>query len=128
MKKPIISPKCPAAIGPYSHGYRCDNLVITSGQLGIADGKLGATIQEQTHAALTNLKNTLEEGGSKLENVIKTTVFLADIADFAEVNKIYAEYFTSNYPARTCLQVAKIPMGALIEIEAIAYVDYLKIK
>ena len=120
MKKPILSPKCPAAIGPYSHGYRCDNLVITSGQLGIADGKLGATIQEQTHAALTNLKNTLEEGGSKLENVIKTTVFIKEMNEFGTINEVYKEYFTSEFPARSCVEVARLPKDVLLEIEAIA--------
>lgn len=125
MKKTIVSPKAPAAIGPYSHGFRYENLVFTSGQLGIntATGKLGANIEEQTDNAFKNLTAVLEEGGSCLSKVIKCTVFIKNMDDFAAVNKIYGSYFTSDYPARTCVEVAKLPMGALIEIEAIAYAD-----
>ena len=126
MKKPLISSKAPAAIGPYSHGFKFDSLVFTSGQLGLdpATGKFaGSSIEEQTNAAFKNLIAVLEEGGSKLENVIKVTVFLKDMNDFAAVNKIYGTYFTSNYPARTCIEIARLPMDALIEIEAIGYAD-----
>ncbi len=126
MKKPLISSKAPAAIGPYSHGFKFDSLVFTSGQLGLdpATGKFaGPSIEEQTNAAFKNLIAVLEEGGSKLENVIKVTVFLKDMNDFAAVNKIYGTYFTSNYPARTCIEIARLPMDALIEIEAIGYAD-----
>lgn len=126
MRKPLISPKAPAAIGPYSHGFKFDSLVFTSGQLGLdaKTGKFaGPSIEEQTTAAFQNLIAVLEEGGSKLENVIKVTVFLKDMNDFAAVNKIYGTYFTSNYPARTCIEIARLPMDALIEIEAIGYAD-----
>jgi 2-iminobutanoate/2-iminopropanoate deaminase len=126
MRKPLISSKAPAAIGPYSHGFKFDSLVFTSGQLGLdpKTGKFaGASVEEQTKQAFENLIAVLEEGGSKLANVIKITVFLKNMDDFAAVNKIYGSYFTSNYPARTCIAVAKLPMDALIEIEAIGYAD-----
>ena len=126
MRKPLISSKAPAAIGPYSHGFKFDSLVFTSGQLGLdpATGKFaGPSIEEQTTQAFKNLIAVLEEGGSKLANVIKVTVYLKNMDDFAAVNKIYGTYFTSDYPARTCFAVGKLPMDALIEIEAIGYAD-----
>ncbi len=124
MRNPINSSKAPAAIGPYSHGFKCDSLVFTSGQLGLdaATGKLaGPSVEEQANAAFKNLIAVLEEGGSSLEKVIKVTVYLKNMGDFAAVNKIYGTYFTGNYPARTCIEIARLPMDALIEIEAIGY-------
>ncbi len=113
----------PKAIGPYSVAIATDNLVFVSGQLGI-DPTSGAIveggIQAQTRMALTNLRSVLESAGSSLEQVVKTTVFLTDIAQFAEMNAVYAEFFTSDYPARSAIQVAALPKGGIVEVEAIA--------
>ena len=113
----------PKAIGPYSVAITTDNLVFVSGQLGI-DPATGAIveggIQAQTRTALTNLKSVLTSAGSSLEQVVKTTVFLTDIAQFAEMNAIYAEFFTSDFPARSAIQVAALPKGGIVEVEAIA--------
>ena len=117
----------PKAIGPYSVAITTDNLVFVSGQLGI-DPATGAIveggIQAQTRTALTNLKSVLTSAGSSLEQVVKTTVFLTDIAQFAEMNAIYAEFFTSDFPARSAIQVAALPKGGIVEIEAIAVLPH----
>lgn len=119
----VTCSKAPAAIGPYSVAIKTDNLVFVSGQLGI-DPSNGAIvdggIQAQTRTALTNLKSVLESAGSSLEQVVKTTVFLTDMAQFAEMNAVYAEFFTSDHPARSAIQVAALPKGGIVEIEAIA--------
>ena len=123
MKNIISAPNAPAALGPYSHAVSCGDLLFTSGQIGLdpATGKLaGDTIQVQTEQVLTNLENVLAAAGMNFSNVIKTTVFLADLADFATVNGIYATRFTSEPPARSCVQVAALPAGAKIEIELVA--------
>ena len=123
MKNIITAPNAPAALGPYSHAVSCGDLLFTSGQIGLdpATGKLaGDTIQVQTEQVLTNLENVLAAAGMNFSNVIKTTVFLADLADFATVNGIYASRFTSEPPARSCVQVAALPAGAKIEIELVA--------
>lgn len=123
MKNIITAPNAPAALGPYSHAVSCGDLLFTSGQIGLdpATGKLaGDTIQVQTEQVLTNLENVLAAAGMNFSNVIKTTVFLADLADFATVNGIYATRFTSEPPARSCVQVAALPAGAKIEIELVA--------
>jgi 2-iminobutanoate/2-iminopropanoate deaminase len=113
----------PKAIGPYSVAIATDTLVFVSGQLGI-DPTSGSIveggIQAQTRTALTNLKSVLESAGSSLEQVVKTTVFLTDMAQFAEMNGVYAEFFTSDYPARSAIQVAALPKGGIVEVEAIA--------
>ena len=124
MKKNIIqTDKAPRAIGPYSQAVRTDSMVYTSGQIGLdpATGELIAgTVQEQTRQALTNLKHVLESADSGLNFVVKTTVFLQDMNDFASMNMVYAEFFPENPPARSTVQVAGLPKGALVEIECIA--------
>ncbi|MDF2504175.1 RidA family protein [Clostridium sp.] len=126
MSKEIIATKnAPGAIGPYSQGNKVGNLVFTSGQIPLdpATGKLvDDDIKKAAVQVLDNLKAILEEGGSSLEKVVKTVVYLKDINDFAAVNEVYATYFTSNYPARSCFQVGKLPMDAKLEIEAIGVV------
>ncbi len=122
MKTIISAPNAPAALGPYSHAIQANGFVFTSGQLGIdpKSGKLAATVEEQTKQAFCNLKDVLSTAGCKLSDVVKTTVFLQDLADFATVNAIYGEEFGGEFPARSCVQVAKLPAGALMEIEVIA--------
>ncbi|MBQ4383433.1 MAG: RidA family protein [Firmicutes bacterium] len=120
--KYVESPKAPAAIGPYSQAIITNGIVFTSGQIPLdpTTGDLkGTTIEEQTVQAITNLKAVLEEAGSTLEKVVKTTCFLADIKDFAAFNGVYAGYFTGK-PARSCFEVGALPKGALVEIEAVA--------
>ena len=121
--KAISTQKAPAAIGPYSQAIQAGNLVFASGQIPI-NPQTGAIVEggirEQTHQALANVKAVLEAAGLSLSNVVKTTVFLADINDFAEVNAIYGTYFTEPYPARSAVSVKALPKGALIEIEVIA--------
>ena len=123
MKQPIKTDKAPAAIGPYSQGVEWDKLVFTSGQIPL-DPKTGnlveGDIKAQTRQALENLKAVLEAGGSGLRKVIKTTVFLADMNDFAAMNEVYALYFDQAPPARSTIQVARLPKDAKVEIEAIA--------
>lgn len=119
----VTCPNAPKAIGPYSVAIATGCLVFVSGQLGI-DPATGAIveggIQPQTRIALTNLKSVLESAGSSLEQVVKTTVFLTDMAQFAEMNAIYAEFFTADFPARSAVQVAALPKGGIVEVEAIA--------
>lgn len=122
MNKTIASPAAPAAVGPYCQAKLCGNTLYTSGQLGLipAEGKLAEGIEGQAHQALKNLGAILKEAGMDYSNVVKTTCFLADIKDFAAFNAIYAEYFKGEVPARSCFQVGALPMGALVEVEAIA--------
>ena len=123
MKKVISTPKAPAAIGPYSQAIRVGNLVYTSGQIPIdpATGSfVEGGIKEQTRQSLTNVKAILEEAGTSMANVIKTTVFMADMTDLADMNSIYAEFFTEPFPARSAVAVKTLPKGALVEIEVIA--------
>ncbi|KPL70049.1 endoribonuclease L-PSP [Ornatilinea apprima] len=123
VKKVITTELAPKAIGPYSAGIEAGEFVFTSGQLGLdpASGDLVAGgVEAETQQALTNLKNVLEAGGSGLERVVKTTVFLRDIADFAKMNAVYATFFTSQPPARSAFQVGALPKGAAVEIEAVA--------
>jgi 2-iminobutanoate/2-iminopropanoate deaminase len=125
-KNIIVSEKAPKAIGPYSVANQLGQLVFASGQLGLdpASGQLVAGgIEAETRQALTNLGYVLEAAGSSLNHVLKTTVFLQDMNDFAKMNAIYAEFFTSNHPARSTVQVAALPKGGLVEIEAIAYLE-----
>ncbi len=118
----ISTDKAPAAIGPYSQAISIENLIFTSGQIALcSDGILvEGGVQEQTRQVLTNLKEVLEAGGSSLFKVLKTTIFLADMNDFAEVNKIYAEFFGDHKPARSTVAVKTLPLNVSIEIEAIA--------
>jgi 2-iminobutanoate/2-iminopropanoate deaminase len=122
-KKIITSEKAPKAIGPYSVAVRTGNLVFTSGQLGLdpATGVLvPGGIEAETRQALTNLQHVLADSGSGMERVLKTTVFLKDMADFPKMNAIYAEFFPENPPARSTVQVAALPKNGLVEIEAVA--------
>lgn len=127
MQRTIISTtNAPAAVGPYSQAVRIGDLVYTAGQIGIvpASGAIeGRTIDEQTHQVLRNLRAVLEAAGSGLEQVVKTTVFLADIKDFKAMNAVYATYFPAAPPARSAVQAAALPLGAMVEIEAIALVS-----
>jgi len=122
-KKVITSDKAPKAIGPYSVAIRTGNLVFSSGQLGLdpATGNLVlGGIEAETRQAITNLRHVLSDAGSGLEGVIKTTVFLKDMAEFVKMNAVYAEFFTENPPARSTVQAAALPKGGAVEIEAIA--------
>lgn len=121
MKKIIASPLAPKAVGPYSQAVENGALYI-SGQLPIdgATGQMAEGIEAQTHQSLKNLGHILQEAGYTYDNVVKTTVLLDSIADFGAMNDIYAEYFQGDKPARICYEVAKLPMGALVEIDAIA--------
>ncbi|MCX6037853.1 MAG: RidA family protein [Chloroflexi bacterium] len=122
-KKVITSDKAPKAIGPYSVAIRTGDLVFTSGQLGLdpATGSLvPGGIEAETRQALTNLRHVLADAGSGLERVVKTIVFLKDMADFAKMNAVYAEFFTENPPARSTIQAAALPKGGTVEIKAVA--------
>ena len=122
-KKVIKAEKAPKAIGPYSVAIESGPFVFCAGQTGIdpATGELvSAELEAQTRQVLTNLKHVLEAAGSSLEKVVKTTVFLRDMADFPKMNAIYAEYFSTNPPARSTIGVAGLPKGGIVEIEAIA--------
>lgn len=118
----IATNKAPAAIGPYSQAISLDNLIFTSGQIGLtSEGVLvEGDVIEQTKQVLTNLSEVLKEAGSSLSNVVKTTVFLADMKDFAEVNKVYADFFGDHKPARSTVAVKSLPLNVSVEIEAIA--------
>lgn len=122
MKQSINANNAPAAVGPYVHAVAAGELIFTSGQLGLIpeSGQLPEGVEAQTHQALKNLSAVLEAAGSDFDHVVKTTVFLDDINDFGTVNAIYAEYFKGEVPARSCVEVAKLPKGGLVEIEAIA--------
>lgn len=124
MKTVIATNKAPAAIGPYSQGIQACNLVITSGQLPV-DPATGAFaeggIAGQTRQSLLNVQAVLAEAGLTMENIIKTTVFLNDMNDFAAMNEVYATFFPNDPPARSAVEVARLPKDALVEIEAIAF-------
>lgn len=122
-KEALTCDDVPAAIGPYSVAVSAGSLVFISGQLGLEkeSGNLVAGgIQAQTRKALENMKAILKSAGMSMEDVVKTTVFLLDMGQFAEMNAVYAEFFTSNYPARSAIQVAALPKNGIVEIEAIA--------
>ena len=123
-RKVIHTTQAPAAVGPYSQAIRVDNLVFTAGQIGLdpATGKLQAGLESQTKQVLANLKAVLEAAGSGMADIIKTTIFLADMADFGIVNGIYGDFFKDAPPARSTVAVADLPLGALVEIEAIAQI------
>lgn len=127
MKKEIItSNKAPAALGPYSVAVKAGHFVYTAGQLGL-DPETGefvpGGIEAETRQALTNLKYVLEDAGSALSKVVKTTVFLRDMNDFAAMNGIYGEFFTEEFPARSAVQAARLPKDGAVEIEAVALLD-----
>ena len=122
MKHIIATEKAPAAIGPYSQALDCGALLITSGQIPVdpATGAIPEGITAQTRQSLNNVKAILAQAGLTMDNVIKTTVFLQSMGDFAAMNAVYAEFFTEgSYPARSAVEVAALPKGALVEIEAI---------
>ncbi len=123
MKTQIATTKAPAAIGPYSQAIEANGIVFVSGQLPIdpATGEFAqGGVKELTRQSLTNMQNILAEAGLKMENVVKTTVFLADMADFADMNSVYAEFFPGTCPARSAVAVKTLPKNALVEIECIA--------
>lgn len=126
MKKKIINTKkAPKAVGPYSQAVKVGNFLFTSGQIPLVPqtGELiSSDIKQATERCLENIKAILEEGGSSLENVVKTTVYVKNMSDFADVNEVYAKYFSKDMPARSCVEV-KLPKDALVEIEVIALVD-----
>ena len=123
MKQVINTSKAPAAIGPYSQAIRVGNLIYTSGQIPI-DPATGVFVEggikEQTRQSLSNIKAILEEAGISMSNVVKTTIFLADMNDFADMNAVYAEFFEEPYPARSAVAVKSLPKGALVELEVVA--------
>ena len=125
MRKSISTPNAPAAIGPYSQAILCGNMLYTSGQIPLdpATGTVvGDNIRDQATQVMKNLGAVLAAGGSSFENAIKTTCFLADLADFAVFNEVYATYFTTN-PARSCVAVKTLPKGVLVEVEVVALVE-----
>lgn len=122
MKKIIATDQAPAAVGPYSQAVLVNGLLFVSGQIPVnpTDGSVAESIEAQSHQALKNVGAILAEAGLGYEDVVKTTVLLADIADFKAMNAVYTEYFTQDKPARACFQVAALPMGVKVEIEVIA--------
>lgn len=122
MRKTIATAKAPAAIGPYSQGVDLNGTVYVSGQIPVnpADGTIPTGIELQTRQAMDNIGAILNEAGLSYNDIVKTTVLLANLADFAAMNAVYAEYFPQDKPARVCCQVAALPKGALVEIDAIA--------
>ena len=122
MNQAINASKAPAAVGPYVHAVKAGNIVFTSGQLGIIPetGELAEGVEAQAEQAIKNIQVVLEEAGYTLNDVVKTTVFLADMKDFATINVIYTKYFNENKPARSCVQAAALPKGGLFEMEVIA--------
>lgn len=124
MKEVITTDHAPAAIGPYSQGIRVGNLIFISGQLPIDPQTkefAGPDIKTQTEQSIKNLTAVLAEGGASIDDVVKATVFLKNMDDFADMNDVYARYFTGDCPARAAVEVARLPKDALVEIEAIAY-------
>jgi len=125
-KKIVSTEKAPKAIGPYSQAILAENLMFTSGQLGLDPATMELVeggVEAQTRQVLTNLRHVLETADSGLNFVIKTTVFLQDMGEFAKMNAVYAEFFPENPPARSTVQVAALPKGALVEIECIALLN-----
>ncbi|MCO1602381.1 MULTISPECIES: RidA family protein [Desulfosporosinus] len=124
-KQTLNTQNAPAAIGPYSQGVKVGNLIFTSGQLPIntQSGELVADIEGATKQSLDNVKAILESSGSSMDKIVKTVVFLRDMNDFAAMNTVYATYFPTNPPARSAVQVARLPKDAIVEIEAIALAE-----
>ncbi len=124
MKEAVFTPEAPIPIGPYSQAIKSGNLIFVSGQVALNQEtkQIEGDIKQQTHTVLTILTKILEAAGSGTDHVVKTTIFLSDMGDFLRVNEIYGSFFGENPPARSTVQVAKLPLGALVEIEAIAFV------
>lgn len=123
MEKTVISTdQAPAAIGPYSQAIEVNGMIYTSGMIPVipATGEIVEGLEAQAKQALTNVKNLLEASGSSMEKVVKTTVFIKNMDDFAKINEIYAGFFEGAFPARSCVEVARLPKDVLLEIEAIA--------
>ncbi|MDO5538974.1 MAG: RidA family protein [Eubacteriales bacterium] len=122
MKKVIITDKAPAAIGPYSQAIEVNGLVYTSGVIPVvpSTGEIPEGVEAQAKQALTNLSNLLQAAGTSMDNVIKTTVFIKEMNDFGKINEIYSTFFGGAFPARSCVEVARLPKDVLLEIEAIA--------
>lgn len=122
MKEELISNKAPGAIGPYSQGVVAGNIIFVSGQLPIdaATGMMADNIKEQTYQSLSNIAAILESSGATMDNVVKSTVFLADMSLFAEMNEVYAKFFKPPFPARAAFAVKELPKKALVEIEVVA--------
>lgn len=126
MKTIISTPKAPAAIGPYSQAVLVNGMLFTSGVIPInpeTNTLVEGDVEVQAKQAIGNLKNLIEASGSSMDKVVKTTVFIKDMNDFGKINEIYKEFFTSDFPARSCVEVARLPKDVLIEIEAIAVVE-----
>ena len=121
-KKIIATDKAPAAIGPYSQAIEAGGFVFASGQISVdpATGNIPEGIEAQAKQALTNVKNLMEASGLSMENIVKTSVFIKDMNDFAKVNEVYATFFDNDFPARSCVEVARLPKDVLIEVEVIA--------
>lgn len=122
MKQVISTEKAPAAIGPYSQAIEVNGMVYTSGVIPVdpATGEIPAGVEAQARQAFSNLANLLEAAGTSMAQAVKTTVFIKEMNDFGRINEIYAEYFTKPYPARSCVEVARLPKDVLLEIEVIA--------
>ena len=120
--KEIKTDKVPSAIGPYSQAVVMGNMVFASGQIPVnpKTGEIPADVENQAHQVFTNIKGLLEDAGTGMEKVIKTTVFIKNMDDFAKINKVYETYFTKPYPARSCVEVSRLPKDVLIEVEVIA--------
>ena len=120
--KEIITNKAPAAIGPYSQAIVTGNMIYTSGQIPVnpQTGEIPDGAVNQANQVFTNIKNLLESAGTSIENIVKTTVFIKNMDDFAKINEVYEKYFTKPYPARSCVEVARLPKDVLIEVEVIA--------
>lgn len=126
MKTIISTPKAPAAIGPYSQAVLVNGMLFTSGVIPIdpeTNTLVEGDVTVQARQAIGNLKNLIEASGSSMDKVVKTTVFIKDMNDFGKINDIYEDFFTSDFPARSCVEVARLPKDVLIEIEAIATVE-----
>ena len=121
MSKVISTDKAPAAIGPYSQAIEVNGMVFTSGVIPVdpQTGVIPATIEEQANQAFSNLKNLIEASGATIDKVIKTTVFIKEMNDFGKINEIYATYFKEPFPARSCVEVARLPKDVMLEIEAV---------
>ena len=122
MQKVISTDRAPGAIGPYSQAIEINNMVFTSGVIPVdpATGAVADTVEEQSEQAFTNLCNLVEDSGSKVENIVKTTVFIKEMNDFGTINYVYKDFFTADFPARSCVEVARLPKDVLLEVEAIA--------
>ena len=123
MQKVISTDKAPSAIGPYSQAIEINGMVYTSGVIPVdpATGVVAEGVEAQAEQAFKNICNLVEASGSKIENIIKTTVFIKEMNDFGKINEIYKKYFKEPFPARSCVEVARLPKDVLLEIEAIAY-------